>query len=62
MIVRAQQCEDLEDEESLKHMYYIVRGAIMLNDAALLEAFLSEENVMDTVGPCIILHDLSFIL
>lgn len=52
----------MEDEESLKHMYYIVRGAIMLNDAALLEAFLSEENVMDTVGPCIILHDLSFIL
>ncbi|KAK9907487.1 hypothetical protein WJX75_004578 [Coccomyxa subellipsoidea] len=44
------QCEDLEDEESLKHMYFIVRGAIMLNDAALLEAFLSEENVMDTVG------------
>ncbi len=46
-----QQCEDLEDEESLRHMYFIVRGAIMLNDAALLEAFLSEENVMDTVGP-----------
>ncbi|EIE26200.1 DUF625-domain-containing protein [Coccomyxa subellipsoidea C-169] len=44
------QCEDLEDEESLRHMYFIVRGAIMLNDAALLEAFLSEENVMDTVG------------
>ncbi|CAL8462717.1 g2250 [Coccomyxa elongata] len=44
------QCEDLEDEESLKHMYYIVRGAIMLNDATLLETFLSEENIMDMLG------------
>lgn len=49
----AQQCEDLEDEESLKHMYYIVRGAIMLNDATLLEIFLSEENVMDMVRRCL---------
>ena len=26
-----QACDDLEDEESLKHMYHIMKGAIMLN-------------------------------
>lgn len=26
-----QQCDDLEDEESLKHLYHIMKGAIMLN-------------------------------
>ena len=26
-----QQCDDLEDEESLKHLYHILKGAIMLN-------------------------------
>ena len=52
-VLAAQQCEDLEDEESLKHMYYIVRGAIMLNDAGLMETFLAEENVMDTVRHCL---------
>ena len=26
-----QQCDDLEDEQSLKHMYHIMKGAIMLN-------------------------------
>ncbi|CAK0784720.1 hypothetical protein CVIRNUC_007924 [Coccomyxa viridis] len=45
-----QQCEDLEDTESLRHMYTIIRGAIMLNDANLLDLLLSEENVMDVVG------------
>lgn len=44
-----QQCEDLEDGESLRHMYTIIRGAIMLNDANLLDLLLSEENVMDVV-------------
>ena len=44
-----QQCEDLEDGESLRHMYHIIRGAIMLNDANLLDLLLSEENVMDVV-------------
>ncbi len=49
-----QQCEDLEDTESLRHMYTIIRGAIMLNDANLLDLLLSEENVMDVVRliPC----------
>ena len=49
-----QQCEDLEDSESLRHMYIIIRGAIMLNDANLLDLLLSEENVMDVVRliPC----------
>lgn len=35
-------------------MYNIIRGAIMLNDANLLDLLLSEENVMDVVRliPC----------
>ena len=35
-------------------MYAIIRGAIMLNDANLLDLLLSEENVMDVVRliPC----------
>ena len=45
-----QQCEDLEDADSLRHMYHIIRGAIMLNDANLLDLLLSEENVMDVVS------------
>ncbi|CAL5223154.1 g5623 [Coccomyxa viridis] len=45
-----QQCEDLEDGESLRHLYHIIRGAIMLNDANLLDLLLAEENVMDMVG------------
>ena len=44
-----QTCEDMEDEESLRHLYTIIRSAILLNDAALLELLLSEDNVMDTV-------------
>lgn len=44
-----QVCEDLEDTDSLKHLYVIVRGAIMLNSIQLLEALFSEENVMDVV-------------
>lgn len=36
----AQQCEDLEDAVSLAHVFRIVRGAIMLNDASLLEELL----------------------
>ena len=46
-----QQCEDLEDGESLRHLYHIIRGAIMLNDANLLDLLLAEENVMDVVSP-----------
>ena len=29
--VCVQTCDDLEDEESLKHLYHIMKGAIMLN-------------------------------
>ena len=50
--VSMQQCEDLEDAESLRHMHAIMRGAIMLNDTALLELLLAEDNVMDTVRAC----------
>ena len=48
--VAMQQCEDLEDGESLRHMYHIIRGAVMLNDANLLDLLLAEENVMDVVS------------
>ncbi|KAK9839752.1 hypothetical protein WJX84_000549 [Apatococcus fuscideae] len=44
------RCEDLEDTEGLRHMYMIIRGAIMLGDFGVLEVLMSEENVMDTVG------------
>ncbi|GAX85578.1 hypothetical protein CEUSTIGMA_g12993.t1 [Chlamydomonas eustigma] len=44
------QCEDLEDNASLAHMYRIMKAAIMLNDAALLDELLKEEHVMDVVG------------
>ena len=26
-----QQCDDLEDDDSLKQLYYILKGVIMLN-------------------------------
>ncbi|GIL44731.1 hypothetical protein Vafri_2247 [Volvox africanus] len=44
------QCEDLEDNEGLTHMYTIVRSAIMLNDSSVLEEMLREEHVMDVLG------------
>ncbi|KAG2493475.1 hypothetical protein HYH03_008292 [Edaphochlamys debaryana] len=44
------QCEDLEDNEGLTHMYAIVRSAIMLNDSSVLEEMLREEHVMDVLG------------
>ncbi|KAG1672117.1 hypothetical protein FOA52_001704 [Chlamydomonas sp. UWO 241] len=44
------QCEDLEDTSSLSHLYRIIKSAIMLNDATLLEDMLKEEHVMDIVG------------
>ncbi|KAK9802569.1 hypothetical protein WJX73_004679 [Symbiochloris irregularis] len=43
-------CEDLEDEESLHHLYVIVKGVIMLNSIALMEVLFAEDNVMDVVG------------
>lgn len=30
--VCVQTCDDLEDEESLKHLYHIMKGAVMLNN------------------------------
>ncbi|KAL6784382.1 hypothetical protein ACKKBF_B01565 [Auxenochlorella protothecoides x Auxenochlorella symbiontica] len=43
-------CEDLEEEESLAQLHVALRAAIMLNDAGLIEALLSEPLVMDVVG------------
>lgn len=50
MLGHVQQCEDLEDGDSLRHLYHIIRGAVMLNDANLLDLLLAEENVMDVVS------------
>ena len=50
MLLLLQQAEDLEDAASLEHMFRIVKGAIMLNDAALLEELLREEHVMGVLG------------
>ena len=41
-----QTCEDLEDAENLRHLFHIMRGAIMLNDTSLLETLLAEDAVM----------------
>lgn len=46
-----QSCEDLEDEESLRHLFSIMRSAIMLNDTSLLEALLAEDAVMVSPTP-----------
>jgi hypothetical protein len=35
-----QQAEDLDDMATLAHLFRIIRGAIMLNEAALLEELL----------------------
>lgn len=32
LLVCMQTCDDLEDEESLKHLYHIMKGAVMLNN------------------------------
>ncbi len=41
-----QTCEDLEDAENLRHLFAIMRGAIMLNDTSLLETLLADDAVM----------------
>ena len=46
LIVASQTCEDLEDAENLRHLFHIMRGAIMLNDTSLLETLLAEDAVM----------------
>ena len=47
-----QSCEDLEDTESLRHLFEIIKGTIMLNDTGILEVLFAEDNVMDTVSYC----------
>jgi len=44
------QCEDLDDIEGLHMLYDVFRGFVMLNDAFLYEALMSEEYVFDFVG------------
>ena len=47
-----QSCEDLEDTESLRHLFEIIKGTIMLCDTGIMEALFAEDNVMDTVSCC----------
>lgn len=42
--------EDLEDEEGIKAAFVFVKGAILLNDTALLELLFSEDHIMQVVG------------
>ena len=44
-----QQCEDLEDTESLHSLYRIMKGAVLLNDISLLELLFSDRHFMDVV-------------
>lgn len=46
MTPSSQTCEDLEDADSLRHLFAIMGSAIMLNDTSLLEMLLAEEAVM----------------
>ncbi len=46
MTFARQTCEDLEDAENLRHLFAIMRGAIMLNDTSLLETLLADDAVM----------------
>ena len=43
-------CEDLDDQDGLHMMYRLVRGLVLLNDAALFDELLRDDNVMDVVG------------
>lgn len=44
-----QQCEDLEDTDSLRLIFDIVKSFIMLNDTNIMELLFSEDYVMDMV-------------
>ena len=48
-VAGVQQCEDLEDTESLHSLYRIMKGAVLLNDISLLELLFSDRYVMDVV-------------
>jgi len=46
-----QLCEDLEDADSLRQLFEILKGVVMLNDTSLMDLLFAEENVMDVVSP-----------
>ena len=50
-----QTCEDLEDAASLRQLFDIFKGVIMLNDTSLMDLLFAEENVMDVVSPSLCL-------
>ncbi|CAL8091918.1 unnamed protein product [Calicophoron daubneyi] len=44
------KAEDLEDMESLRHLYEIIRQLILINKQSLYETLFSDEMLMDVVG------------
>lgn len=44
------QLEDLEDLDGLSQMYVVIKSAIMINDASVLEEMMREEHVMSVIG------------
>ncbi len=49
-VTGTQTCEDLEDMDSLRHLFSIIRNAVMLNDTSLLETLMAEDTVMVRCG------------
>jgi protein phosphatase-4 regulatory subunit 3 len=50
--------EDLEDEESLRHVNCIMKALVMLNDYPTLEALFHDQMILDTIG--MLEYDASF--
>lgn len=44
------QCEDVEDRESLSHLYSIMKSIIMMNDMQLIDDLMQENAFWDVVG------------
>ena len=45
-----QSCEDLEDLESLRLFFEIIKYTIMLSESRVMNLLFKEENVMDVVS------------
>eukprot|EP01027_Heterolobosea_sp_BB2_P017505 GEZU01024778.1.p1 GENE.GEZU01024778.1~~GEZU01024778.1.p1 ORF type:complete len:731 (+),score=182.80 GEZU01024778.1:1078-3270(+) len=43
-------CEDMDDLESLRTLFRIFRGMVLLNDSTLYETLFSDEYIMDLMG------------
>eukprot|EP00727_Mastigamoeba_balamuthi_P006325 m51a1_g2312 putative protein (799) ;mRNA; r:469845-473222 len=45
-----EECEDLEDAESLRVLYGIFKTLVMLNDPSLMEVLFSDDNILKVIG------------